>query len=253
MTRPPARRLLVGASALCLAGLPVLTACSAGATAPPTARRSPAASPSPSAAALTTAQAEAALVTAADLGEPWEPTQGAATWRDTLLKAKADPPDCGRLLDAVYTEEVFGPETAVHAVAGLDDAMDQAQLRYQVLAHDPADVDRTLAWLRSLPGRCGQFTAASAGGAVQGARVADAALPAVGDAREGLRITLAGESADGEPTTLTVDLAAVRVGDDVIVLTNGGLGNVSADVTAAVVQLGAQRLTDVRRQARLEV
>ncbi|WP_371670200.1 hypothetical protein OG985_22755 [Streptomyces sp. NBC_00289] len=260
MTRPPAR-LLVCASALCLAGAPSLTACSPGGpdrTAPrasaTTGRSAPAASPSPSpGTALTSAQAEAALITPADLGEPWTPTQGAATWRDTLLKATADNPDCGRLLEAVYTEDLFGPRNPIRAVAGLDDGMDEAQLRYQVIAHDPADVDRTLAWLRSLPQKCGRFTAATAGGAVQGGQVTEAALPPVGDAREGLRITLAGENADGEPTALTLDLAAVRVGDDAIVLTNGGLGTVSQEVTAAVVQLGTQRLTEVRRQARLEV
>ena len=34
--------------------------------------------------------AQAALVTDADLGEPWTPTQGVATWHDGVLKAKAD-------------------------------------------------------------------------------------------------------------------------------------------------------------------
>lgn len=47
--------------------------------------------------------------------------------------------------------------------------------------------------------------------------------------------------------------AAVRVSDDVLVLTNGGLGDVYTEVTQGLAELGAKRLADVRKQARVQV
>jgi hypothetical protein len=196
---------------------------------------------------------QAALISQDDLGEPWLPTQGAATWRDKLLKATTDDTDCHRLLDVLYTEEVFGTPTGPHAVIGLDDDHNEAQLRYHVAAHPPADVDRTLAWLRTLPQRCERFTAVTESGDTQRVHVTDVPLPQAGDARQGLRVTLSGETADGEPTFLTVDVAAVRVGEDTISLTNGGPGDVPADATQRAVELGTQRLTEIRRQGRTAV
>ncbi|MEU6352827.1 hypothetical protein ABZ896_26450 [Streptomyces sp. NPDC047072] len=261
MTAPRA----LAAVALSLGTLVTVTACSA-LSAPPTARRAPitqatSASPTPSpsaspagAATLTEAMARAALVTDADLGEPWTPTQGAATWRDGVLKAKTQLPDCQRLLDALYADDVFGAGSPPRAVVGLDDAWNEAQLRYQVVAREPAETDRTLAWLKTLPQKCGQFAATTVTGAVEGAQVTELRLPeTAGDARQGLRIMLTGESADGEPSTLTLDVAAVRVGEDAIGVTNGGLGDVQTDVTQTVVDLGARRLAEVRKQGRVQV
>jgi hypothetical protein len=57
----------------------------------------------------------------------------------------------------------------------------------------------------------------------------------------------------GEPVTLTVDVAAVRVGEDAFTLTNGGLGDVYTEVTAAATELGARRLAEVRKQGRVQV
>jgi hypothetical protein len=207
---------------------------------------------------LTEAQAQAALLTQGDLGEPWAPTQGAATWRDGVLKANADVPGCRRLLDALYSDDLFGGDTGTRAVTGLDDAMDQAQLRYQVLSLKPADVDRTLAWMKTLPDTCAKFTAVTERGSLQGVRVREAELPDVGDARQGLRVTFTGATAggrtpDGEQTVLTLDVAVVRVGDDTIALTHGGPGDVSADATKAFVQVGAGRLADVRKQGRVRI
>ncbi|MER7575578.1 hypothetical protein [Streptomyces sp. NPDC126514] len=262
MPRPPARRTrALTAPALALGALLTATACGAGGsdgTAKPPATASPASpsavptAPAPSRAsapALTEAQARAALITEADLGEPWSATQGAATWRDGMLKASSDKPDCRRLLDVLYTEEFFGPEARTRAVTGLDDDWDGAQLRYQVVAHPAEKVDRTLSWLRSLPGKCGEFRAVTAAGVPQSAAVWETELPEVGDARQGLRIALG--TADG--TTLTLDLAAVRVGDDTLVLTNGGLADVPADATWTATDLGARRLAEVRRLGRVEV
>ncbi|MFF3345939.1 hypothetical protein [Streptomyces sp. NPDC002779] len=261
MPRPPARTRALAAPALALGALLTATACGAegpDATAKPPASASPASptavpsAPAPSRAsapALTEAQARAALITEADLGEPWSATQGAATWRDGMLKASTDRADCRRLLDVLYTEEFFGPEARTRAVTGLDDDWDGAQLRYQVVAHPAEEVDRTLAWLRSLPERCGEFTAVTAAGKRQYAEVYETDLPDAGDARQGLRIMLS----TPDDTTLTLDLAAVRVGDDTLVLTNGGLGDVPAEATWTATDLGARRLAEVRRLGRVEV
>ncbi|WP_428935020.1 hypothetical protein [Streptomyces sp. ACT015] len=263
MPRTPARVLSSSALAVLAAGTLLASAgCSAGSadgpqrkggghTSSPSAR--PSAPAAPAAGALTDAQARAALVTEADLGDPWAPTQGAATWRDTMLKATADAPDCRRLLDALYTDDLFGGASGTRAVIGLDDAMDEAQLRYQVLALPRADVDRTLAWLRELPRTCRHFTAKGTGGAPHTVEVADARLPEVGDARQGLRVTMKGPADQEDAAVLTLDVAAVRVGDDTITVTDGGLGDVSADVTGAVARLGAQRLAEVRKQGRVQI
>jgi hypothetical protein len=254
MPRTPAR--LHTPATLLTATLLTATACTAGAPA----AKNPAASARPSAATsapappvLTQAQAQAALVTATDLGEPWAPTQGVATWRDGLLKATTDSPECRRLLDALYADDLFGGDTGARAVTGLDDPLDQAQLRYQVLALHAPDVDRTLAWLKSLPRSCGTFTAVTAHGAVQGVTVREADLPRVGDARQGLRVTLSGETADGDPTVLTMDVAAVRVGDDTIAISLGGLGDVAPEATRAAMETGVRRLTEIRKSGRAQI
>ncbi|MFJ3667830.1 hypothetical protein ACIPSE_15395 [Streptomyces sp. NPDC090106] len=257
--------------ALPLAALLATTACSAittekaapaasspsGAAHRPSPKKSaaPPASPSPAAApALTAAQAQAALITDADLGEPWAATQGAATWRDGLLKATASAPDCQKLLDALYAEDLFGTGARVRARTGLDDTWNDAQLHHQVVAVRPSDADRTLAWLKQLPGKCARFTASTTTGAVQRGAVAEETLPdSAGDARQALRLTLTGEGTDGEATTLTLDVAVVRAGDDAVVVTNGGLGDVYAEITQAVADLAAKRLTEVRKQGRVQV
>jgi len=268
MTRTPSRVLAV--AAISAGALVSVSACGliVGVGPEPGAReQSPTAShsaaghsakPSPTAPAapppLTEAQAQAALLTQADLGAPWAPTQGAATWRDGVLKAHADVPECRKLLDALYTDDLFGADaTGTRAVVGLDDAMDQTQLRYQVLSLQRTAVDRTLAWMRTLPKTCARFTAVTGRGALQNVRVDEAVLPVAGDDRQGLRVTVTGATATGEQTLLTLDVAVVRVGDDTIALSHGGTGDVSADTTKAFVQVGAQRLADVRKQPRLRV
>ncbi|MDO0913328.1 hypothetical protein QQM39_21500 [Streptomyces sp. DT2A-34] len=261
MPRPPARAviastlsaasLLTTASACSLAqpertvsGVPAAVSPADTATGPPT----PAAAPT-----LTEAQARAALISEADLGEPWVPTQGVATWRDSMLKASAESAECRRLLDALYAEELFGPDARTRASVGLDDEYDEAQLRYQVVAHRPDEVDRTLEWLGSLPDTCGQFMARTARGGMMTVEVGEAQMPEVGDARRGLHIVLSGVSEDEEAPTLTLHVAVVRVGDDAITVTNGGLGEVPGDATLAAVELGAQRLAEVRKRGRVEV
>ncbi|WP_328360701.1 hypothetical protein OG800_25125 [Streptomyces sp. NBC_00445] len=257
MPRTPAHPLLL-ASAL----LTAATACSVDWPETPSVAERPgtptsAQSQSPSSApaavpSLTRAQTESALITETDLGDPWMPTEGAATWRDGLLKAAARPAECQRLLDTVYTDELFGTATGTRAVVALDDAWDGAQLRYQVVTQRPAEVESTLAWLRSLPRTCATFAATTAQGVVREGQVSGLELPDVGDTREAVRLTLTGESAEGE-FTLTLDVAAVRVGADALALTNGGIGEVSAEVTQGVAELGAARLAEVRKRGRAEV
>ncbi|MER7490846.1 hypothetical protein ABTY20_34195 [Streptomyces sp. NPDC126497] len=220
----------------------------------PTSSASPAAEqPSPGPPALSEGQLRAALITEADLGEPWTAGRGAATWRDGMLKARAQNPDCLRLLDVLYTEEPFGRPAGPSATVTLDDVSEESQLRYQVAAHPPADVDDVLAWAKTLPKECERFEATTVRGDGLLVEVAELPLPGAGDARAGLRVTLTGEESGGTPSRLTVHLAAVRVGEDAITLTNGGPGAVLPEVTRAMARLGADRLADVGRQARVRV
>ncbi|XES00699.1 hypothetical protein HEP87_60595 [Streptomyces sp. S1D4-11] len=139
--------LLVSASACSLHG--VLRSADAPSVEPPAIRH-------PS---LTDAQASAALITQGELGGRWSATQGGATWRDGLLKTRTDTPDCQRLLDGLYAEDLLGEPTGARAVVGLDESGNAAQLRYQVAAYAaPSEVDAKLAWLRTLPAKCAQFT-----------------------------------------------------------------------------------------------
>ncbi|MCX5266316.1 hypothetical protein [Streptomyces sp. NBC_00199] len=239
------------------------------APATPTVERSSAKPSAPRASAgLTKAQAQAALITERDLGAPWTPTRGAATWRDGMLKATASPADCQRFLDDLYADELLGGPA--RAVVALDDPDSGAQLRYQLTGSRPADVDRSLARLRTLPQTCARFTAKAAGDAVLDVQVSELPLPEVGDVRQGLRVTLtrragAGETTrdsagqdpaenpGGDPTVLTLDVAAVRAGEDAFALTNGGLDDAPNAATQAAVQLGVRRLADVREQGRAQI
>ncbi|CAL9496993.1 hypothetical protein [Streptomyces sp. Tu 3180] len=269
MTHAPATARALLASALSVTALLTAVACSAGGRetarsvpAPYTPAPAPSSSPAAPAAdqptsapppALGEEQVRAALITEVDLGEPWVPTRGAATWRDGMLKADTENADCRRLLDALYTEELYGAPTGPRAVVTLDDSYNDSQLRYQIATHPPADVDRVLTWLGTLPKTCERFTATTSRAGAQDVEVEELSLPEVGDARQALRVTMAGETADGEPTYLTVDLATVRVGENAVVLTNGGFGEVLSEITRAVTHLGADRLAEIGRQARVRV
>ncbi|MFD8518582.1 hypothetical protein ACFV2D_00960 [Streptomyces capillispiralis] len=251
---------LLAAAGCSLGDREVPRALPAGVSDPPSASASASAAasaseqPSPAAPpALNEAQMRAALITETDLGEPWMASRGAATWRDGMLKAETEDADCRRLLDALYTEELFGTPAGPRATATLDDAYNDTQLRYQVAAYPSADVDRVLAWLSGLPERCGEFRATTTRAGAQLVEVTELPLPEAGDARAALRLTMTGEASDGMPTYLTVDVAAVRVGEDTITLTNGGFGAVLPEVTQAVSQLGADRLAEVARQGRVRV
>jgi hypothetical protein len=66
----------------------------------------------------------------------------------------------------------------------------------------------------------------------------------VGDARQGLQVTVTGQGST-QPTTLTLELAVVRVGSDAITVTSGGLDGTESDTTKAAVQQGTTHLKDV--------
>jgi hypothetical protein len=271
MTRPPgpsgplgqfrrSRRRTVPALVPALAAAALLTTagCSAddgggsraaagdtAASASPVAGKAPSPSPSVTVArTLTEAQVKSALITDKDLGGDWTPTQGAATWRDALLKGKADVADCQRLLDGLYAEDLLGEPAGARAVTGLDDTDDGTQVRYQVGAYDRAALDASLAWLKTVPGKCGEFTATDVRGGELSVQVVASPLPGVGEARESLRVTVYGESG-GANSKLSLDFAAVRVGDSALSVTNGGLDGVIAESTQQAAQLGTQRLQDV--------
>ncbi|MEV1061541.1 hypothetical protein [Streptomyces sp. NPDC050263] len=258
------RRTLLGSSALLLTAVTALTGCATlglehpptAAPATPTVVRSSAKPAAPATApGLTEAQAQAALITETDLGAPWTPTQGAATWRDGMLKATAPTADCQKLLDDLYADELLGGPA--RAVVALDDPDAGAQLRYQLTGNRPADVDRKLAWLKTMPEKCARFTAKATGDTVLDVQVSELPLPEVGDVRQGLRVSMTvwatAEENGGDPTTLTLDVAAVRAGEDAFALTNGGLGDAPNAATQAAVQLGVRRLADVRKQGRVQV
>jgi hypothetical protein len=211
------------------------------------------ASPSPSAPsapALTDARARSALLRQGDLGGTWAGTQGAATWRDGLLKGRTDRPECQELLDAVYAEDVLGKPRGGTAVTGFDDFEYGAQLRYQVGAYDRADVDARLGHLRQLVDACGEFTITGAQGREHGAEVVPVDLPGdLGDARQGLRLVVSGD-VEGEDGALTFDLATVRVGDTAALVTHGGLYGIDDTATRDAARAGAKRLRDVLEKER---
>ncbi|MEV0302022.1 hypothetical protein [Streptomyces prasinus] len=270
MTHAPAAARALLASVLSLSALLATAACSvlgddtsgpasarstASGSVPPsaTAPTSGQSSPATSEPGLSEEQLRAALITETDLGQPWVPTRGVATWRDGLLKSSTKDADCRRLLDVLYTEDLFGTPAGPRAVVALDDAYSGAQLRYQVAAYRPADVDRMLKWLGGLPKKCGEFTATARKDGVQKVEVDALRLPETGDARQALRVTMTGETPDRQLTRLTLDVAVVRVGEDTVTLTNGGFGDVSSELAQVVVEFGVNRLTEIQKQGRVRV
>ncbi|MFD9250193.1 hypothetical protein ACFU6M_23260 [Streptomyces bottropensis] len=202
-------------------------------------------SPPSAPSALTDARARSALLRQDDLGEAWAGTQGAATWRDGLLKGRTDLPECQELLDAVYAEDVLGKPRGGAAVTGFDDYEYGSQLRYQVGAYDRADIDARLSHLRELIDECGEFTITGAQGREYGAEVTPVELPGdLGDARQGLRLVVSGD-VEGEDSALTLDLATVRVGDTAALVTHGGLYGIDDTATRDAATAGAERLRNV--------
>ncbi|MBD9701740.1 hypothetical protein IHE56_06480 [Streptomyces sp. ID01-12c] len=198
--------------------------------------------------ALTDARARSALLRQDDLGDAWSGTQGAATWRDGLLKGRTDRSECQPLLDGIYAEDVLGEPRGGTAVTGFDDYEYGAQLRYQVGAYDKADVDARLRRLGQLVGECEEFTITGVQGREYGAEVAPVELPGnLGDARQGLRLTVSGDP-ESDESALTLDLATVRVGDTAALLTHGGLYGIDDTATTEAAKAGIERLQTLLKE-----
>jgi hypothetical protein len=205
-----------------------------------------------SAAVLTRAGARSALITEADLEDGWTQVKDAAGWGDKLvvgkvdvadfLTAKTNAADCQKLLDALYDDTLLGKPSGASALTGFE--QNESRLLYQVAAYDRAKLGTSLNWLKTLPVKCDQFTATDSKGGHRTVQVIEDPVPSVGDARQGLQVTVTGTSGN-EPTTLTLQLAVVRVGTDAITVTSGGLDGTEADTTKAAVQHGTADLKDV--------
>ncbi|KOU55508.1 lipoprotein [Streptomyces sp. MMG1533] len=264
MTARPSRPVRFLASALAAGALLATAACSDddggdGGSAAAEVAASPLAAKSPTASAsgrLTAAGARAALVTEADLEDDWAQVANAASWRDSLLIGKvdvadfltaevdaADAADCQKLLDALYGDDLLGKPSGASALRGFEEG--DSRLLHQVAAYDKAALDDSLAWLKTLPTECDQFTATDDQGGRRTVQVTETSVPKVGDARQGLHVTVQGTAASA-PATLTLDVAAVRVGTDAITVTAGGLGGGEDDSVERAVEQGTQRLKDVQ-------
>ncbi|MGC9541260.1 hypothetical protein [Streptomyces sp. UG1] len=253
--RPSSRPVRVLCSALATGALLTTAACSDGdgedvTQAAAVARQTP--TPSPTT-ALTEAGAKTALITEADIEDDWTQVTDSevATWHDTMLigtvdaddflTGKTDAADCQRLIDGLYTDQLLGKPSGASALRGFQQG--DSRLLYQVAAYERSDPQESLAWLKTLPQECDQFTVTDQG-EERTVQVIETSLPKVGDDRVGLRVTVKG-TADGDPATLTEDVAAVRVGNDAITVTAGGFDGAEDDSVEQAVKLGTQRLKDV--------
>ncbi|MER7837055.1 hypothetical protein ABTY98_14390 [Streptomyces sp. NPDC096040] len=252
----PSRPVRVLASALAAGTLLATAACTDESGGPEAVSISPAGERPPASAsatpALTGAGAQAALITAADIEDNWQLATDAATWRNTMvvgkvdvadfLTAKSDAADCQRLLDGLYSDSLLGRATGASGLSGF--TSEDARMLYQVGDYGSASMDATLAWLKTLPEKCNQFTATGKDGGKRTVQVASAQMPKSGDAREALTVTVKG-TAEGQPATYTTDVAVLRIGASGAAVTNGSLSGVDHDSTALAVRNGAQRLKDV--------
>nr|WP_095534682.1 hypothetical protein [Streptomyces prasinopilosus] len=218
-----------------------------------TATTSPTGTPSASpTSGLTEAGARSALITEADIEDYWDQAEDPQKWRDSLLvgevdvaaflSGKSDAADCRRLVDSLYDETLLGRPSGASALTGFEEG--DSRLLYQVAAYRKDDLDEAMKRLKSLPDTCDQFTLTGGDGGERTVQVVEASLPEEGDARQGLTVTVKGTSG-GDPVTLTLDVAAVRIGTDAITVTNGGLGGADHSATEAAVGQGAPRLEEV--------
>ncbi|MGW0472902.1 hypothetical protein [Streptomyces coeruleorubidus] len=260
MTRRPYRLVRVLSSALAAGTLLATAACSddggtdgsrvSGVTASQAAGQRQTPSPTTT---LTTDRARTALITEADVEDDWTQVQDteAENWHDSLLigrvdvsdflTAKAQAADCQRLLDSLFDDDLLGRPSGASELRGFEQG--DSRLLYQVASYQRTDPQDSLNWMANLPEKCDQFTVTD-GGEQRTVQVVETSPPGVGDAREGLRVTVRGTTG-GTEATLTLDVAAVRVGDDAITVAAGGLDGDEDDSVEQAVRLGTQRLKDV--------
>ncbi|GAA3980218.1 lipoprotein [Streptomyces marokkonensis] len=207
---------------------------------------------SPGASVLTESGAKAALLTEADLEDDWNRVQDADKWRDRLLvgevdvsdflTAKTDAADCQKLLDSLYRDDLLGETSGPSALTGFEQG--DSRLLEQVAGYDRAGLDDRLKWLDSLPQKCDEFTATDDNGEKRTVQVTESSVPDLGDAREGLHVTVRGTAAD-TPATLTLDVAAVRVGTSALTITGGGLDGDEISSVEQGARQGTERLKTV--------
>ncbi|AIA08076.1 hypothetical protein [Streptomyces noursei] len=222
------------------AGILMATAaCSGGSS---SGSATPSASPT---AKLTGSQAEAALISPSALGAQWNPVSGGGTGRqDTLLHSKANKANCQTFLDRLKSGNLMGAAPTAKAGEAFTEPSRHARMTYQVGSYSPADADKGMAWLKTLPNVCDGFTAVGGSGNKVVAQVVQTSLPKAGDDRFGVRLSMV-TTVQGLTTTLALEAAAARIGPNVISVTNGGLGGAGHADTQQAIQSGAQRLQKV--------
>ncbi|MGW7301580.1 hypothetical protein [Streptomyces sp. NPDC054829] len=243
------------ASALSAAALLTCAACSddddSGTGAQDVASASPLAARTTAPAALTQEGARSALITEKDIEDDWTQVDDAASWRDSLLigtvdvndfvTGKSDAADCQQLMDRLYSEDLLGKPSGASALRGFEEG--DSRLLYQVAAYDADALSDSMDWLKSLPQKCDEFELTGDSGK-RTVQVIETSVPKEGNARQGLRVTVQG-TVDGSAATLTQEIAVVRVDDNAITVTAGGLDGVEDDSTEEAVENGTPRLEDV--------
>jgi hypothetical protein len=159
-----------------------------------------------------------------------------------FLSAKADAAECQQLLDRLYSGDLLGKPSGASALAGFEQG--DSRLLEQVAAYHRTQLDTSLKWMASLPQTCDQFTATDDSGDKRTVQVTEASVPKVGDTGRGLHVTVQG-TAGGAPATLTLDVAAVRVGINAVAVTGGGLSGGETDSVQQATQQGTERLQTV--------
>ncbi|MCM1975045.1 MULTISPECIES: hypothetical protein [Streptomyces] len=245
------------ASALSAAALLTCAACSDGDDSSGTGARdvasaSPLAAQTTAPATLTQEGARSALITEKDIEDDWTQVDDAASWRDSLLigtvdvndfiTGKSDAADCQQLMDRLYSEDLLGKPSGASALRGFEEG--DSRLLYQVASYDADALSDSMDWLKSLPEKCDQFEMTGGDSGKRTVQVIEISVPDEGDARQGLRVTVKG-TADGSAATLTQEIAAVRVDDNAITVTAGGLDGVEDDSIEEAVENGTPRLEDV--------
>ncbi|MFD7768913.1 hypothetical protein [Streptomyces sp. NPDC059787] len=214
---------------------------------------SPTSSPTSSPGAeLSETGARNALITSADLEGDWTQADKPQEWRDSLLvgqvdvaaflEGKSDASDCQQLIDSLYDETLLGTPSGASALNGFEQG--DSRLLYQVAAYQKSDLDESMKSLQSLPDTCDQFTLTGGDNGDRTVQVVEMSLPEEGDARQGMTVTVKGDSG-GEPVTLTLDVAVVQIGANAITVTNGGLDGADHAATTAAVEQGTPRLQEV--------
>ncbi|GAA1928425.1 lipoprotein [Streptomyces sodiiphilus] len=192
--------------------------------------------------AVTEAQARAALITDEDLPGQWSPADDGGTPAGRMLRGKAGAAACHDLISGLRDNDVVGPgsgATADRTFRGGD-----STLSYQVAAYQEEAAVQGLERIKRLPAKCDDFTLTDAHGHRATAQVTGVSLPDTGDDSAGVRMVLDTE-VEGLAATLTLEVAAVRVGPNVLTVVNGGLDGADEEATRTAVDTGTDRLREV--------